>query len=136
MGITKAYQANYILRDILGDDACLQNESDEMRLENVRTLVELVGDACNLRINNGRPPKFEDFWSIVDDVIIEKTAVDDRRHATPVNDGEDVLVNIAISNSYADLYRQCVRIAERKGVDIPSEQWFLLQFWPCPQSCR
>ena len=98
------------------------------------TLVELDEDVvCDLRINNVRPPKFEDFWSIVDDVIKEKTAVD-RRHATPVNDGEDVLVNIAILNSYADLYRQCMRIAERKGVDIPAEQWFLLQFWPCSRT--
>ena len=60
--------------------------------------------------------------------------MDDRRHATPVNNGEDVMVTIAISNSYADLYRQCVRIAERKGVEIPSEQWFLLQFWPCSRT--
>ena len=44
LGITKAYQANYILWDILGDVACLQNESDEMRLEKVRTLVELDED--------------------------------------------------------------------------------------------
>ena len=58
LGITKAYQANYILRDILGDVAYLQNESDEMRLEKVRTLVELDEDVlCDLRINNGRPPK-------------------------------------------------------------------------------
>ena len=36
----------------------------------MRTLVELDEDiVCDLRINNGRPPKFEDFWSIVDDVI-------------------------------------------------------------------
>ena len=99
----------------------------------MRTLVELDEDVvCDLRINNGRPPKFEDFWLIVDDVK-EKTTVD-RRHTTLVNDGEDVLVNIAISNSYADLYRQCVRISERKGVDILSEQWFLLQFWPCSRT--
>ena len=53
------------------------------------------------------------------------------RRAPSIDGGENVLVDLAISNSYADLYRQCVSIAEKKGVDLPSEKWFLLQFWPC-----
>ena len=35
--ITTTYQANYILRDILGDEDCLQKDSDGMSLENVHT---------------------------------------------------------------------------------------------------
>ena len=55
LGLTKASQANYILKDILGDDACPQNESDEMRLEKVRTLMELDEDVVSdLRINNSK----------------------------------------------------------------------------------
>ena len=135
LGITKAYQANYILRDLIGDEASLQNESDEAKLEKVRCLVDLGEDvACDLRVNNGKAPKFEEFWEIVDDFIQEKTAVDDRRHAPAVNEGEDVVVNLAIANSYAHLYRQCVKLAENKGIDIPSYKWFLLQFWPCRNS--
>ena len=39
---------------------------------------------------------------------------------------------MAIATSYADMYRQCVRIAATKEppVQIPSKHWFLLQFWP------
>ena len=96
----------------------------------VRCLVELGDDiVCDLRVNNGKAPKFEEFWEIVDNFIQEKTAVDDRKHACVVNEGEDVIVNLAIANSYAELYWQCVKLAENKVIEIPSYKWFLLQFW-------
>ena len=126
IGVTKGHNANYIIKDLLGDEAALKDESDEKSLEKVRSLVELAEDVvCDLRINNGRPPKFDEFWDIVDGFLNDKTAVDDRRHSQQFDDGGDVLVNLAISNSYADLYRQYVAITEKKRgpmIDIPTEK--------------
>ena len=67
-------------------------------------------------------PNSSNFREIIDKFIKGKTAVDDHRHAKSISGGEDVLVNLSISNSYADLHRQCVLLAEK---------WFILQFWPC-----
>ena len=103
IGVTKGHNANYIIKDLLGDEAALKDESDEKSLEKVRSLVELDEDVvCDLRINNRRPPRFDEFWDIVDGFLNDKTAVDDRRHSQQVDDGGDVLVNLAISNSYAE----------------------------------
>ena len=85
---------------------------------------------CDLRENNGRVPKFDEFWDIVAEYIENKTAIDDRRHSQET-DGK-IVVTMAIATSYADMYRQCVRIAATKEppVQIPFKHWFLLQFWP------
>ena len=91
--------------------------------------------AVDLRQNNGAIPKYEDFWKIVAEYIEDKTAVDDRRHASSTGDG-DVVVNMALALSYADLYRTCCEIAKlkEKEIKIPSYEWFLLQFWPTTRS--
>ena len=82
----------------------------------------------DLRQNNGKIPKFDEFWSIVSSFVEEKTAENDRRHSAPDGEGS-VVVNMALAYSFADLYRQCVTIA-KSSVFIPSYAWFLLQFWP------
>ena len=84
---------------------------------------EVIGD---LRENNGRVPKFDEFWDIVAEYIENKTAIDDRRHSQET-DGE-IVVTMEIATSYADMYRQCV--TKEPPVQIPSKHWFLLQFWP------
>ena len=89
----------------------------------------------DLRSNNGATPptpKFEDFWNVVVAHIDAKTAVDDRRHGGVTIDG-DIVVNMALAGSLADLYRQCVKISQENNINaIPSYAWFLLQF--CPSS--
>ena len=73
-------------------------------------------------------PAFDEFWDIVGEYIWNKTAIDDRRHSQET-DGE-IVVTMTIATSYADMYRQCVRIAPAKEppVQIPYKHWFLLQF--------
>ena len=47
----------------------------------------------------------------------------------------EVVVNMALALSYADMYRTCLRLAEEKGITAyPSYQWFLMQFWPTNKS--
>ena len=82
-----------------------------------------------LRANNGKCPKCDDFWEVVANFIAEKTAVNNRRHNNSDGEGELVL-NLAMANSYADMYQQCVEISKTKDIIIPSYAWFLLQFWP------
>ena len=80
----------------------------------------------DFRCNNGRKPKFDEFWDIVADHISDKTAVNDRRHsAASSTETNDVVVNMAFALSYADLYRTCVKLAQEKNIDtIPSYAWF------------
>ena len=85
---------------------------------------------CDLRQNNGCIPKYDAFWDIVVEYIQNKTAIDARRHSAEV-DGE-IVVTMAITTSYADMYRQRAKIVTSKNppVDVPSKAWFVLQFWP------
>ena len=72
----------------------------------------------DLRCNNGRKPKFDEFWDIVADHISDKTAINDRRHsAASSTETNDVVVNMAFALSYADLYRKCVKLAQEKNID-------------------
>ena len=49
--------------------------------------------------------------------IDDKIEVDDRRHYSSSEDG-DIVVNMVLASSYADLYRTCVDIASSKDSDI------------------
>ena len=71
----------------------------------------------DLRENNGSVPKYENFWAVVAEYIEDKTAVSDRRHNSSDDEG-DVVVYMAMTNSYADMYRLCVEIAKSKKRDI------------------
>ena len=64
---------------------------------------------------------FQKLTSFVAEYIENKTAIDDRRHSQE-RDGE-IVVTMAVATSYADMYRQCVRIAATKEppVQIPSK---------------
>ena len=84
----------------------------------------------DLRANNGAAPKFEAFWDVVAKHIVTQTASDDRRHDGVTPDG-NVVVNMALAASSADLYRKCVNIAQQNNINtVPTYAWFLLQFWP------
>ena len=119
------------MREILGDSSAATNESQLSTLKRLEVLYSAGNDIIvDLRSNNGATPKFEDFWNVVAVHIDAKTAVDDRRHGGVTTDG-DVVVNMALTGSYADLYRQCVKISQENNINaIPSYTWFLLQFWP------
>ena len=125
------------MKDLLGYKSTTENEDRRDILQRLHTVVsageEIIVD---LRRNNGNKPKSEEFWIIVDERISEKTAVDDRRHvADDSNETGGVVVNMALSLSYADMYRTCVKIAQERNINIvPSYAWFILQFWPTNKS--
>ena len=59
--------------------------------------------------------------SFVTDHISEKTAVDDRLHSASSTEEQNVVVNMALSLSYADMYKTCIQIAQEKNINaIPS----------------
>ena len=73
--------------------------------------------SVDLRENNGVIPKYNDFWKIVAVHIEEKTAVDGTRHSSSSGDN-DVVVNMALASSHADLHRTCKEIADSNENDI------------------
>ena len=86
---------------------------------------------CDLRENNGLVPKFDEFWDNVSTFIDDKTAVDNRRHCNSTGDS-DVVVSMAMATSLAEIYRQCVKIANDKDPppNVLTYSWFLHRFWP------
>ena len=58
--------------------------------------------------------------------------MDDRRQAGV--EGDNVVVNMAIASSHVSIYRECVEKAGQSGIEVPSYNWFLLQFWPCSRT--
>ena len=82
-----------------------------------------------MRENNGRIPKYDAFWDILDEYLQNKTAIDDGRHGCEVDD--KTVVTMAIVTSYANLLRQSVKItaSENPPIEVLSKQWFRLQFW-------
>ena len=137
LGIVKPCQATCAIKNLLGDASAAENEGQREILERLNIAVA-VGEEIivDLRCNNGRKPKFDEFWDIVADHISDKTAVNDRRHsAASSTETNVVVVNMVFALSYADLYRTCVKLAQEKNIDtIPSYAWFLLQFWPTHRS--
>ena len=133
LGLVKPHMAEYLIRTILNDSSESNDKSQKEILERLHRAVSLGEDIIvDLRKNNGRPPKFDSFWDIVDCEIREKTAIDDRRHGNCGGEG-DIVTNMALALSYADLYRTCVSKATY-DVPIPSYDWFLLQYWPTTMS--
>ena len=132
LGVVKPHIAEFLMKNIYGD-ASAPNDSNQKEVLSRFDAYVSTGDdiAVDLRANNGQVPKYEDFWEIVAAHIEDKTAVDDRRHASSTSEG-DVVVSMALALSYADLYRTCKGIAESsdKEISVPSYPWFLLQFWP------
>ena len=131
IGIKKTQKAEYLLRSLLGDASAPNDENQKGILQRLNQYVSLGEDViCDLRQNNGRIPKYDKFWEIVERYIEDKTAIDDRRHSSEANN--EIVVSMAIATSYADMYRQCSKIAAEKEhpVEVPSPNWFMLQFWP------
>lgn len=134
LGIVKPHEAVYAIKDILGDKSASTNENQKEVLERMRICMSVDEEVIvDLRKNNGSKVMYDGFWDVVSNHIEELTAVDDRRHNTIVQNenGEDeVVVNMAMALSYADLYRECVKKAAEKGIASPTYSWFLMQFWP------
>ena len=70
-----------------------------------------------MRENNGRIPKYDAFWDILDEYLQNKTAIDDGRHGCEVDD--KTVVTMAIVTSYANLPRKILllKFSQNNGSD-------------------
>ena len=122
-----------IYSELTGDESKGSNRT-EREIDNRLKLImhNLTPQlAKDLRVNNARKGKFDQFWDICQKVISDLTAVDDRRHG-PASENGDVVVNMAVAISAPQLYDKC-KIEALKTLqeeDIPSLSWFKFQFWP------
>ena len=92
LGITSPKKAEFVLRDLLGDSSAPTNSAERASLNRLNTFVNAGEDiVLDLRLNNGKVPRFEEFWSIVAKYMEDKTAVCDRRHNSSDNEGDVVV---------------------------------------------
>ena len=65
IGIAKHYQANFIIKELLGDESSVDDECEKDVLDRLNIAVE-SGEAVivDLRKSNSREPKFEDFQQV------------------------------------------------------------------------
>ena len=86
----------------------------------------------DLQVNNGRTPKYDKFWDLVNRQLEEMQAVDDRRHSHSNEDGL-VVANVAVTISAPDLCKKCKEAAIASGFgedEIPALSTFKFQFCP------
>ena len=118
LGVIKPNIAEFLIKDIYGDSSMPNDKNQREILSRLEVYVSTGDDiAVDLRENNGAIPKFDEFWKIVAEYIEDKTAVDDRRHSVSSGDG-DIVVNMGLALSYAELWRTCVEIAKKMDYDI------------------
>ena len=122
IGIVKSHKAEFIIKTLLGDASAPVNENQAAILDRFNRYVQLGDDIiCDLRQNNGAIPKVDEFWNIVATYIDDKTAVDDRCHCSSTGEA-DVVVNMALATSLADIFRQCKQIPvdREPPVNVPT----------------
>ena len=128
LGIVKPKQATYVVKDLLGDKSAAENENLREVLQRLQTVVS-AGEEIIVDLQK-KNPKYDEFWDVVADHISEKTAVDDRHHSASSTEEQNVVVNMAFTLSYADMYKTCIQIAQEKNINaVPPYLWFMLQFW-------
>ena len=91
LGMVKPHVAEYLIRTILHDSSEANDKSQKAILERLDRVVSLGEDiVVDLRENNGSTPKYDSFWDIVEKKISNKTTIDDRRHNTVDEKGNEV----------------------------------------------
>ena len=65
LGIVKPCQVNSLIKDLLGDQSAASDDSQINIFHRLNTAIEFGEDiVVDLRRNNGRKPKFEEFWLV------------------------------------------------------------------------
>ena len=65
IGIVKYYQANLIMKELLGDESTANDECEKHVLDHVNIAAEPGEEVIvDLRKNNGQTQKFKDFWLV------------------------------------------------------------------------
>ena len=114
----------------VADNTKLKEVDDRMKLIMKTADSSIIRD---LRVNNSRKAKYDNFWDVAEKKIEELQAavVDDRRHSdTQVG---EAISYMALVISVRDLYEQCVSTANANGLTdegIPSKSWFRFEIWP------
>ena len=68
LGIVKPCQANFIIKNLLGDKSATSGECQKNVLNRLHIAIESGEDiVVNLHHNNRRKPKFEEFWQVKQD---------------------------------------------------------------------
>ncbi|XP_072024864.1 LOW QUALITY PROTEIN: uncharacterized protein [Amphiura filiformis] len=125
-------QLRNLYKMLTKDQSVAENQVCKEMDSRMASIVESADEniIVDLRHTNGRKPKFDKFWDIVDKFLADKTSVDDRRHDEVIEDGE-VVTHMALALSMQDIYRQCsIAASNEDDVEVPTYSWFRLQFWP------
>ena len=65
LGLVKAHQAVFVIKDLLDDDSANNSENQCAVLCRLKIAMSCREDIIvNLRKNNGGKPKFEKFWEV------------------------------------------------------------------------
>ena len=65
IGIVKYYQANLIIKELLGDESAANEEYEKDVLDHVNIAAEPGEEVIvDLHKNNGQTPKFKNFWLV------------------------------------------------------------------------
>ena len=65
IGIVKYYQANLIIKELLGDESAANEEYEKDVLDHVNIAAESGEEVIvDLHKNNGQTPKFKNFWLV------------------------------------------------------------------------
>ena len=104
-------------RELTGDTSTSINQNTKEVDERIAKIMKLCDSSVlrDLRVNNGAKSSFDRFWDIVEKTIVDKTAVDDWRHAEASSEG-DVVVNMSLAISVRDLHDQCKEEAKLNGL--------------------
>ena len=124
-----------IYSELTGDCSVTDNIKCKEMDEHMHTIIKTVDPDVlrDLRINNSRKVKFDNFWDITSKKTEELQlafAIYDCHHAETEN-GE-VIGNMALTISVRDLHKQCVEAAKVSHIldeNIPSRSWLRFQFF-------
>ena len=117
-----------IYAELTGDQSVCETKITKEVDEPLKTIMHnLTPDlAKDLRVNNTRKSKFDEFWDICTKILQEFTTVDDCRHCTASQESGDVIVHMSVAISARSLYDKCKETALKtlKEENIPSLSWF------------
>ena len=127
-------QFRMLYRELTGDCSVSDNSQSKQCDERWQTIIKHAetGMLRDLQVNNGRTPKYDKFWDLVNRQLEEMQAVDDRRHSYSNESGLTV-TNMTVAISAPDLYKKCKEAVIGSGFgedEIRALSTFKFQFWP------
>ena len=99
-------QFRMLYRELTGDFCASDNSQSKQCDERWQKIIRHIraGMLRDLRVNNGRIPKYDKFWDPMNQKLEEMQAVDDRWHSHSNKDGL-VVTNMAVAISAPDMHK-------------------------------